>query len=331
MKSESLVKVLVVLVLALGVGFVAYTMGYAMPRRELLKELQKHRDANAAFEVALKRRPDVRAGLKAIAESTLGASRDEVDARFRDSLQRIGAACNLSGIVVNTESPDPQENPLRRARGLTGSAYGKLKQELRQPDFSAIAGTLTGTGTLEEVLRAMAMVRQQPWVHRVQSFSIKPEGKERARFTLKLGVTTVLLNPELAPKERGEPVIVALADDAAAAWRGMVSKNIFREPPPPPAPVVAAAPAQPKPPAPAPPRPPYDDWKLTGVVQSRLGIEAFLVNTKSGQQLTLPTGSAVADARFVDGEGERAIFEIEGQQFEISNGQTLEQRRLLSR
>ncbi len=52
-----------------------------------------------------------------------------------------------------------------------------------------------------------------------------------------------------------------------------------------------------------------------------------MVNTKSGQKVSLPPGAVVADARFVSGKGESAVFEIGGQQYEVFNGQTLEQRR----
>src|SRR5262249_52805402 len=110
--------------------------------------------------------------------------------------------------------------------------------------------------------------------------------------------------------------------EPSAELAAIVQKNMFKEP--------AAAVAQAAPPAPAngaPPPPPYADWKLTGVIESRLGVEAFLLNTKSGQRLTLAAGAAVIDAKFVTGAGEKAVFEIGGQEYEVSNGQTLEQRR----
>jgi hypothetical protein len=191
---------------------------------------------------------------------------------------------------------------------------------------------VTGVGTLPQVLRTMAMVKAQPWTHRVESFSIRPEGKERERFSMKLNVATIFLPPDLAPKgELKDVPVTALAEGAEKAWSRFVGKNVFREPPAAPQapapPAVAAAPPAPA----APARPAFEDWKLTGVVQSRLGIEAFLVNVKTNQRLSLPTGATVSEAKFVAGEGERAVFEIGGETFEISNGQTLEQRRPVTR
>lgn len=89
--------------------------------------------------------------------------------------------------------------------------------------------------------------------------------------------------------------------------------------------VVAAAPQPDAPPITI--RPAWADWKLTGLVESRLGTEVFLVNTKNGQRMNLAVGSAVSEAKFVGGTGERAFFEIGGEKFEVFNGQTLEQRR----
>ena len=139
-------------------------------------------------------------------------------------------------------------------------------------------------------------------------------------FSLKLGVSTILM-PDLAPKAATEARIKVVEPSAETA--AIVQKNVFKEPV-----AVAAAPAPVQGPGPASSAPlPYGDWRLAGVIESRLGVEAFMVNVKSGQKLSLPPGAVVADARFVSGRGEAAVFEIGGQQYEVLNGQTLEQRR----
>jgi hypothetical protein len=315
-------------VLVLILGTAAYKVGYASPRDARVKKLQAAKSDNASYEAWLARRTQVNKGLESVAATTLGASSDEVEARFRSGLNSIAAACGLANIAVNSTKPEPVFNPGGKTRGLSETG---LKSALaKQVDFSVMRGDVSGVGSLPQVLRAIAAVKAQPWAHRIESFSIRPEGKERERFSLKLNVATIILPPALAPKTESKDVpVLALAEGAESAWARFVAKNIFREPPPAPAtpqPAVAAAPA-----APAPARPAFEDWKLTGVVQSRLGIEAFLVNVKTNQHLSLPTGSAVSEAKFVEGEGERAVFEIGGEKFEISNGQTLEQRRPVTR
>jgi hypothetical protein len=313
----------------LAVGIVGYRVGYASPRDTLLRQIDQARRDNASYEAWIQRRAEVSKGLERFAGTTLGASGDEVEARFRSGLNAIAASCGLTGISVNSTKPDAVENPGGKAKALREPS--SLRSLLaKQADFSVIKGDLTGSGSLSQVFRAIALVQAQPWAHRIESFSIRPEGKEREQFVLRLAVATLILPREQAPRvEQQDVSLVSLADGAEAAWRRIVAKNVFKEPPPAPAqPVVASAPL---PPPSAPQRPAFEDWKLTGVVQSRLGIEAFLVNVKTNQRLSLPTGAAVADAKFLRGEGERAVFEIAGEQFEISNGQTLEQRRPVTR
>lgn len=311
-------------VLALGAGSaIGYWALYAKPRDVLLAQLSAQQAANQRFEEELRDRKKVADGLKAVAATTLGEKEDEVVAKFRTKLGEIAEKdCGLTGLSVNTRSPVDLMDPGGLAAKLI-NPVGLRNALKKQRDFSVIEGDITGHGSLEQVLKAAVMIEAQPWVHRVSSFSMKPEGRERKSFELKMGVATILMPPDLAPKGAGDIPIKMLDEGAAKQWASIVEKNVFREP----APVeVAAAPPPPTAPA-APPPPPYGDWKLTGVVESRLGIEAFLLNVKTQQRLTLPVGSAVADARFVSGAGEHAVFEISGQKYEVSNGQTLEQRR----
>jgi hypothetical protein len=307
-----------------GAGTLGYVYLYATPRAALDKQLSAQRATNAQYESAVKERRRVSEAIKAVASTTLGAKEDQVVARFRSMLNEIAEGAGMRGVQINTRKGVGVPNPVGTSKVTTPSG---LRTALRkQTDFTVIEGDLDGTGTLEQVLRVTAMVQAQPWVHRVRSFSIKPEGKERNRFNLSLGVATLMMPPELAPKESSEPPkIESLNEAARLSWGGIVSKNMFREP----APVqVAAAPPQPaNPDPPGPAAPPYNEWRLTGIVESRLGLEAMLVNVKSQQRMTLPIGATVAEAKFVSGAGERAVFEIGGQQFEIVTGQTLEQRR----
>jgi hypothetical protein len=165
-------------------------------------------------------------------------------------LNEIAEGAGMRGVQINTRKGVGVPNPVGTSKVTTPSG---LRTALRkQTDFTVIEGDLDGTGTLEQVLRVTAMVQAQPWVHRVRSFSIKPEGKERNRFNLSLGVATLMMPPELAPKESSEPPkIESLNEAARLSWAGIVSKNMFREP----APVqVAAAPPQPANPDPPGPR-----------------------------------------------------------------------------
>lgn len=319
------IKPAIAAVVLAGSAFAGYVLLYARPLAELRTKLEGQRSANAGYEQELKDRRRVTQELRAFSAGTLGSKTDQATARFRTALGAIAVGCGIpeSAVVVNTVKPEEVNNPAGT------KIKTRLRTELRkQVDFSVMRGTVEAKGTLEQVLRVAAAVQAQPWVHRVESYSVKPEGRERNQFALRLGVATLLMPASLAPKESGDPVIQPTGESEQALWAAVAGKNMFKEP----APVVAQR-EKPRPePGPKPPAPPpYDEWRLAGVVESRLGIEALMVNTKNGQRMVLPTGAAVANARFLSGEGERAVFEIGGEQFEIRNGQTLDQRRPATR
>ncbi len=298
-------------------GALSYLYLYTGPMHGLEDQIAAQVAANRGLETQLKDQPRVEDQLRTLAATTLGPTNGEVAARFRGALNDIAGQCGLSGVVVNSRNPTDVFNPGGSSK--LDSPPGLRSTLKKQKDFSVISGDLEGKGTLEQVLRTMASVQAQPWVHRVESFSIKPEGKDRSAFSLKLSVSTIEM-PDIAPKTPPEALIKAVETPATLA--AIVQKNMFKEP----GPVVAQAAPTVQTPS-GPPPVPYAEWKLTGVIESRLGIEAFMVNTKSGQHVTLPTGAVVADARFVSGKGETAVFEIGGEQYEVLNGQTLEQRR----
>ena len=296
----------------------SYLYLYDAPKRDLERKTEQQIGANRGLEGELRDQRRVDEALKAFAATTLGGSTGEVAARFRSALNDIAGQCGLAEVMVNSRNPTDQFNPGGISK--VSSPSGLRATLKKQKDFSVISGDLEGKGTLEQVLRATATVQAQPWVHRVDSFAIKPEGKERDVFSLKLGVSTILM-PDLAPKAAPEVQIKAVEPSAGLA--AIIEKNMFKEP----APVVVRADLPSEAANGVPPPPPYADWKLTGVIESRLGVEAFMLNVRSGERVTLPTGAVVADARFVSGKGETAVFEIGGQQYEVLNGQTLQQRR----
>jgi hypothetical protein len=314
-----------------GAGALGYWTLYESPRRELVQSLQAQLELNQSLEVPMRERARVRQELRDVGATTLGATADRVDAQFRAALQRIADASRLGGVQISTKDPAEVRNPIgslrRRIPGMPDMS--------KQVDFRVVRGELAAHGSLEQVLRATSVIQAQPWVHRVESFSISPpasQGGEQNRYTLRLGVATIILDGELAPREAREPEIAMLPPDASLAWAPIVQKNPFREPPRrtaenPRRQEQQAAAAQPPPPPPPPAPPPYNEWRLAGVVESRLGTEAFLVNTRNDERMAIGAGSSIAGAKLLSAEGERAIFEIEGEEYEVFNGQTLEQRR----
>jgi hypothetical protein len=305
--------------------WVLYLKFYAWPRDRLKSDLTKQLEANSSFQRELTKKAAILDGLKRFAGTTLSAAPDEADSRFRSGLGNIavGAGLATGSVTVNTTAPEKMVNP----------AGTKVKTNLghllaKQTDFTVIRGELNGVGTLEEVLHTVAIVQNQPWVHRVERLAIKPDDKDRQRFSLQLGVATILM-PDKTPKQTPEPRVVPLEPEAGVRWAGIVSKNMFREPP---LQVARADPPAPPPAPPPPPTPPpWSDWRLTGVIETRKRVEALLVNPKNGSSAVLNVGSAVMGATFVGGTRDVALFEIDGHRYEVQIGQTLDQRSPSSR
>ena len=308
---------------ALAVVYAGYYFIYARPMGRVQTQLGSVLSANRQFTDAVKDRARIKDSLKAFAAMTIAATPDGADARFRSLLSEIAVASGLakSGVQVNTDRAERITSPAAAKLSTRYRDDAKLKDDLKkQVDFWVIRGELSGTGPLEAALRTMATVKAQPWVHRIESFSIKPEDRDRLKYTLRVNVATLIV-PDLAPGNLPEPAVVPVADGGRGLWAGIAQKNVFKEP----APMAVASNPAPEPNAPV--RPAWADWKLTGLVESRLGTEVFLVNTKNGQRMNLAVGSAVSEAKFLGGTGERAVFEIGGEKYEVFNGQSLEQRR----
>jgi hypothetical protein len=279
---------------ALFAGYSAYSRLYAGPRRALLAELETTRKSVAGYEDQLAGARAVRDGLKAAAADTLGDKQDTAEHRFRTTLNSIAEGCGLREIRVDNRDPVPVRNPAGQQQPR--DKFGRLLRA--QVDFHVIKGTVGGIGSLDQVLRAVAAISAQTWVHRVEGFSIKPVGNDRDRYELRLAVATMFI-PELAPKSAPEPARVELTASAADAWRSIVEKNVFK--------------------------------RLTGVVESPSGDEALLVNVKTNERSTLPVGGTVLDAVFESGQGERAVFRIAEERFEVVMGSTLDQRQPVDR
>lgn len=308
-----------------GLLYWLYSWSYAEPigqrqaRLDALKAQLRGLESNVAKEAEVERK------LMAFGQTTLGKKEDVATARFRDALSKIAESCGLGEVVVNSGSPTAVINPAATGKGIPSS----VKSKLRTPDFMLIKGRLKGAGQLEQVVRALAVVQAQPWAHRVEGFSITPLGRERERYEIQIDVGT-LLAPDLC-KVDADPTIGKPADGSEGVWRAVAAKNVFKNPPPPKPPeqpvVVAKQDPPVPPPAPAPPPPPpYGDWKVVGIVSGSRGLETMLVNTKSGERLTLMPGGKALDAVLISGTTDGAVFEIGGQRYEFVPGQTLAAR-----
>jgi hypothetical protein len=301
---------------------------YLAPRASLQAELQATTERIAAMQDRLSDEQRVRRQLREFASTTLGKEQDLVEHRFRSGLSGLAERAGLKSIEVNHGRPSPMRNPMVTvARKSATTAVRNILNA--KPDAQLIRGQVQGVGTLEQSLQLIAGVESQPWIHRVEGFSLRPR-KGGDQFDVRVDVLTAYV-PDLLPKSGPDPELAPPAARADSQSRALAMKNPFKIPAavlPPQSPAVQVLTA-------ATPVPSisemaaYADYKLTGVVRSSQGVVAFLLNTKSGEKLTLLSGGRVLDAILVGGQGEKAIFEITGKQFEVFNGNSLAARRVI--
>ena len=313
--------VLILLVGAAALGWKGYRSFYANERDALIEQARGFRKAAKDYEKGLENQKGVRDRLNAIAATTLGKQFPRVEHRLRTGLSRVGQDAGLADVVVSSSAAEAQKNPAATAKGMDPAMARRLA---RSAEFAIVKAQVKGTGSLPQVLQALATYEAQPWIHRVQSMSIRPVGRERDRFELKLDVS-VLWVPDLAVDDPNDPPILSPGEAGVEAVAAIAGKNIFRVPP---APTPERAVAK-KPPAERPagePPPAWGDWKLTGVVSGRRGLEALLVNTRSGDRVAIAPGGVVLGATLVTGGGEEAVFELEGARWRVRTGATLADR-----
>lgn len=261
---------------------------------------------------------EVRKRLETLAKTGLPPQRDLAAHQMRTLLAQIGQAARLADLKVTDLPARDAISPAVRA--FTGSAATTLRQK---PDFVALPGSLEGVGTLDQVLATLAALQSQPWIHRVEGFSLRPVGRRADRLTLKVEVSSLLM-PDLAPKDLPASVIAPTLPAAEALWRPVALRELFKEP------AVAQAPPAVPPNPDLPAASPHAQWRLAGLIISENCTEAIFAPVSGGPGLTVKQGEALLDARLIGGrvtdEGEVAVIEVNGERFEVRLGQTLAAR-----
>lgn len=313
-------------------AYAGYVVVFARPMAAAKARLAQSEDRLGDLDARLRDGRSVKKELTGFAGKTLGKAVDAVSHQYSASLRQLAERNGLTRVVVTHREPESQMNPLTKASGIRPEAVKKVLRG--RPDFQLMRGTVTGQGTLEQVLRTMAEVDAQTWC-RIDSFTLTPMERGE-KFTIDMGVSAPMLS-DLVTSEPAEIALPGARDDAGFVLSAITTRNVFLDPKKPvteQAPVVVAA-DPPKGPVTAPvpdsalppPPPPYAEWKLTGVVVSHgTGVQVFMSNTRTNAKVTVLQGAKVEDAILVDGLGEVAVFEIAGAKFRVRINQTLAER-----
>jgi len=317
-------KLLVGAVLVAGAGAYGYYKVYESPRADIDRQIDALRASGGQFEDRLDEERGTTARLEAVASTTLGATEAKVEARFRSSLGEIARHVGLTEVVANSGRARPAPNPAGASSPRIRGDFGRLLAE--GADFYVIEGSLSGIGSLAQVLTALSTVQAQPWAHRVTTVSIKPANRERTQFEIRMDGISTLLTPDLVDESFEGPGWTPIDPREASRWAPIVEKNMFRTPvAPPPAPEPVTPEPEPDPPAPA--SPPYADWRLTGLPAGTTGRVAGFTRVSTGQSQLLEAGHSVLDAQLTEINRFSVVIEIEGVRYEVLIGQTLAERR----
>ncbi len=292
-------------------GSMAARKSYFAPRATLLTPIDGHR----AFLIeAAKERRDrgrLEAALKHYVDRSLGGDLQTVDHRLRSRLNRLGEAAGLKRLTVTTGHASSRQSPAKSQFQRRGIQRG-LREEI---DFVELQGSISGEGTLEQVLRLTHRIQAEPWLKKIEHLKIDPRENGK-RFAMTLRLRTLFL-PGRTPTQ---PILDSPAPAGFERYASLVETNPFAVPPAP----SKAKPAPPEPAAAAPkPAFPYAQWVLTGVAEAAAGAEVWLLDRKSGESRRLLVGESLQRMVFVAARGDRAEFQLKQERLSVVVGQNL--------
>lgn len=307
-------------------GVWAYRTYYASPKRALAVDIERYEKAVAAREDELLGMVTERQRLRMLGASSLGRSEEEVAAEARTAVNQIAMKLRLIDPRVATRPATPVASPATAKANDLGAKRGST-------DFYAVPITFTARGEIDEVVRTLATLDAQPWVHRIDRFVLTPSGPKRELVDLTLDMVTLYLPEAEYAGVRDPNAPKWVEPDAAALERWAVVRNAdrFREPAPPPvAPVVVQQEAPAAPPTPPKPSGPgYGDYRVSAVVHGSAGWEVWLVGSGragNGTTKVVKVGDKVLEATLVEASGERAVFEEGGKRFAVGINKSLAER-----
>ncbi len=279
--------------------------------------------AIAAMREEGAKRPQLDRELQSFVDRTLGGDLDSVDSALRSRLNRIGEELRLLDLSVKTDRATVRPSPAK----AEFQPRGTQKQLRDEPDFVELPATISGEGTVEQAMRLVHRVQNEPWIKRIEGVRFEQsKAGERVKVTVKLA-TLFLPGKKTKSDVRPTEAERVAIEQSFERFRTMANANPFRVPPPvkpaPPAPAVA----QSAPPAPPPTLGfPYDQWQLTGIVEGPAGTEAWVRNPVTGERRELTVGQIIGEITFAGSNGDVAEFTLGRDRFRVQVGTPLNAR-----
>ncbi|RNC81523.1 MAG: hypothetical protein ED559_06945 [Phycisphaera sp.] len=294
-----------------------YRSVHAKPMSEMQETLTSWSSGKAQMESSLSDAASVRRRLDELVSQSLGQDPQLAEHRLRTLLTDLCARATLDEYVISCKEPKGVGNP------AAAENVREFSRDMRNtPDFVSQETVITASGSYESCMRAVALLEAQPWLARVDSLTLQPSGKERLLYDLTASVTTLVL-PDLATESTGQDAFVHEPHEATMAE--LAQRNPFVVTPDP-APVVAQVDPEPTPRNPRPKPKPFDEWIVTGVMQTEDGGEVILSNAKTGASRSMTPGAEILGLR-VSEVGVGFVTMMEGESgYRVALGQSLAER-----
>jgi hypothetical protein len=290
---------------------------YVAPRRTTVDRIESLRGTLDQFNGERRELARMQDEMQAVADRTLGSERQTVEMALRTRLNRIGEELGLSGASVSTTTATGRESPARRSLHRNNPFRDAI-------DFVEVEASIAGEGSLEQAMRLVHRVQQEPWLKRIDAFSIDPRDDGlTVRTTVRL---TTMFVPDFQPSFDAAPS--APADDGSfERYAVFAAANPFQVPPPVAVETQAVVQESPDPP-PAPRNPPYDygQWLLTALTEGSRGSEAWLLNRKTSETRTLAVSERLKQMEFLGASEAGAAFRVGDEYVSIAIGSSLNAR-----
>ena len=310
MNSASTKKWFTVVIAVIFAGAIIwYVMdrSFFTPKQELRAAIKAEQASIKKYRTALNRDPAIQRALSDYGSRTLGGDIETVDHELRARLNQIGQASQLAGVRVDTGRYVALKSPAKRLFS------GKMSDEI---DFVELEASISAEGALSEVVEMIDRIDSEAWPKQINQVSLDPKADgETVKVVVRL---TTLFVPGRPP---GALVKTNWAADRLARVKPLIESNPFRLPLPPPPPVAVVA-------APTPRVFPYQNWALTGVIESPM-IEAHIHNSASGKSRVLAVGDRIHKMELVGVNGLVAEFAFEGELWFVQLGSTMVDRQAL--
>ncbi len=306
----------------MGIGYLIGAGSLSAERAALEADREKATAALVGMIEESAKRPLQERQIQGFVDRTLGSDLDSTDSALRSRLNRIGEELRLVDLSVKTDRATVRASPAKSEF----QARGSQKAMRDEPDFVELPATMSGEGTIDQVLRLVHRIHAEPWIKRLDGVRLEQaKAGERVRMTLRL---TTLFLPGKRSKSDPRP---SDADRVAIEqnferFRSLVAANPFRVPVPE-KPAAPTATAQAPPPAvPVQLGFPYDQWLLTGLVDGPTGVEAWVRNPATGERRELQVGQVIGEIAFAGAIGDVAEFTLGQERFGVQVGAALNAR-----